>query len=209
MISELRVGQQVNQDGSIVPQRATKDAATLNQDVHGRYFEGTYRGQSFCLHSGPVTVAAANNSPLTAATGQPIVGIYNPQNSGKVAVIHKLSAATTSGTPGGPLLWNYAINQVITAVNSGTITSNFVGSGIAPVCKYFANTATTGSTVGLLYRLAVQISTGAAASNTSPAEIELGGDIIVPPGVYLGLASTAAGTTHIVTASLIWEEVNL
>ena len=47
MLSEVRTGPITTGDGAVNPQRADKTGATVTTDAHGRYFEGTLRGNVF------------------------------------------------------------------------------------------------------------------------------------------------------------------
>jgi hypothetical protein len=164
----------------------------------------------FSLYSGNMTIASTHVSPLAAGTGTPIIGLWNPQNSGKNLVVLKHGIVTVSGTPGGGFIWNYATNQTITQAVSGTIVCNFLGAGTGSVAKTFVNAATTGSTAGIAFRLAgwgaAVTATGAPGANT-PIQEDDGGDIIVPQGAYVALAAYAAGTSNVVAASITWSEM--
>jgi len=86
--------------------RSGRELDLIVSENRGRYAEKTSRGGKFCAPWNAVTVAATHNSPLTAGTGTPIVGIYNPIGSGFNLEIVKLSQHLISGTPAGPLIWN-------------------------------------------------------------------------------------------------------
>jgi len=144
-----KVGPGFAQDGSLVDPRMTKDLGTTVQELHGRYYEATYRGAIFTCSTAAagITLAATSLSPLAAGTGTPIVGLYNPQGSGKNLIINKVNVGViTSSASTGNIVWNYAVNQTITAAANGTINSNFIGGAAASVVKAYVNTATTGST---------------------------------------------------------------
>lgn len=200
------VGQQNVQVGAKPTQSYGRQGESLVSELHGRYTRQTADGNLFHAASGSITVAAANVSPLAAGTGQPIIGLWNPLNSGKNIAILKVGASTVSGTPGGPLLWNFALNQIITAVANGVVMSGNLSQAAAAVAKIFNNIALTGGTVQTYLSDAANISAVAAAAITSALKEDLGGTIIVPPGGFLSLAALAAGTAHIVRASLEWEE---
>lgn len=206
-----KVGPGFAQDGSLVDPRMTKDLGTTVQELHGRYFESTYRGSVFTCSTAAagITLAATNLSPLAAGTGTPIVGLFNPQGSGKNLVLNKLAVCVITSTAStGNIVWNYAVNQTITAAANGTITSNFIGGASASVVKAYVNTATTGSTAGIMLRPAFQLQfVTAAGEAVGNCEVDLNGDIIVPPGGYIGLANGVSNTTTVLSASITWEEV--
>lgn len=206
-----KVGPGFAQDGSLVDPRMTKDLGTTVQELHGRYYEATYRGAIFTCSTAAagVTLTATSLSPLAAGTGTPIVGLFNPQGSGKNLVINKLSVAViTSSASTGNIVWNYAVNQTITAAANGTINSNFIGGAAASVVKAYVNTATTGSTAGIMFRPAFQLQfITAAGESVGTCEQDLNGDIVVPPGGYIALANGVSNTTTVLSAGITWEEV--
>jgi hypothetical protein len=154
-----------------------------------------------------VTLAATHASPLTAGTGTPILSIYNPANSGRNIHLLRSKSTTTSGTPGGPLLWNVIPNPANITAASSVPSSNIIGGAAASVAKLWVNTATTGSTVGTPFRVLGGPAAVAAGAGLYNFEEEHKGDIIIPPGSMLALAATAAGTTHIVSAWTTWAEL--
>lgn len=202
-----RVGQQnYSQNGPVSDMALGRQGETLVSELHGRYTRQTTDGFIFHAASGSVTVAAANVSPLAAATGQPIIGLWNPPNSGKNMAILKLGANTLSGTPGGPLVWNFALNQVLTAAANISPVAGFLTQGAASAAKVFANVALAGSTLEAFLTDAANISAVAAGAVTSVLKEDIGGTLVIPQGGLLCLAAFAVGTLHIVRASLEWEE---
>jgi hypothetical protein len=209
MIVQGQVGVQSVSDGALANAALGRNAEPLVSEWQGRYYSQTYRGLVFSLYSGGITIASTHASPLAAGTGTPIIGLWNPQNSGRNLVILKHGIASVSGTPGGGFVWNYATNQTITQAVSGVIVSNFLGGAAASVVKPFTNAATTGSTVGIAFRLAgygaAVTAAGSVGANT-PIMEEDAGDIIVPQGAYVALAAYAVGTTNVVNAAITWAE---
>jgi hypothetical protein len=179
----------------------------LKSDLMARYYQLAKRGFLFHMATSSVTIVAANASPLAAGTGQPIAGLWNPPNSGVDLVICKQFFETISGTPGGGLLWNFANAPAITATANGVINSAYLGSGGRSAARGFVNTALTGAPLQTLLRHAEAISAVAAGASTMEGMEDLAGDIIIPPGVFAGVASFATGTSHIVQASLSWAEI--
>lgn len=165
-----------------------------------------YRQKLFNAVSGSVTVASTHVSPLTAATGKPVLGVWNPPNSGVNLLLVKHCVLTLSGTPGGPMLWNYALNSPITASANVTPVNGLLGSGAAKA-QWFSDTALTGSVVGIALRHAWNLSAVAAAFADSVSMENDNGDIVVPPGAFLGLAAFATGTSHVVQASMVVAEI--
>jgi hypothetical protein len=164
-------------------------------------------GFLFSTFVNAVTLAATHASPLTAGTGTPILSVYNPPNSGHNIHLVRTKSTTTSGTPGGPLLWNVVPNPANITAAAAAASSNIVGGALGSVAKCWNNTAVTGSTVGTAYRVLGGPAAVAAGAGLYQFEEEHKGDLLIPPGVMLALCATAAGTTHIVSAWTEWAEL--
>ena len=205
-----RVGPGYGADGTNNNPRLTKDLGVATQSLHGNYYEGTYRGNVWTLSTavGGVTVAAAN--VIAASAGSPIVGVFNPVNSGKNLVIIRASSTWASGTAGaGGLVWGIIPpNAAVTATGGNGAINNATFTTGGSVAKTFTGSALTGAGVSTLFRFLGGPTTGALAANGSPTvNEETAGDIICPPGAVVGLFAAAAGTSPIVMASMTWEEV--
>lgn len=175
--------------------------------LHGSFYETNYRGAMFTTFINALTIASTHATPIAAGTGTPIVGIFNPANSGKNIVLVRIQQATTSGTPGGPLIWNIIPNpQNITA----TSTAAFNNASLAQsgsVTRIFNNTALTASTVGTAFRNAGGMAAVAATGNILTYTEMYDGSLIVPPGTMIALAATATGTSHVINVFAEWEEI--
>lgn len=196
-------------DGSLQNFRLGNQNEQMVSELHGRYYEQTYRGNVFSVSALAYTIVATTDiSPLPANTGVPIVGVFNPVNSGKNASILYAAFTTTSGTPGGPLIWNVIPAPAGITATGVQPTNNFTFTASGSVMRGFSASAITGSSAGIpIGPMGGPAAIAAGAGNYTVTE-EVAGRIIVPQGGFLGLAATAVGTTHIVSAWLIWEEVN-
>lgn len=211
---EGKVGPQTIQDGSLSQPRLSKDGSVVSVDGHARYQEAAYRGNVYHLSTAAagVTVAAAN--VFSASAGQPIVGILNPANSGKVAVILRAMAQFASGTAAaGGLVWGF-LPPTVTGGLAVTAAGTPAGVNAATLAtgqhavKTFVNAALTGGGAGGLLRFIGGPTTGALAANANVTlQEETAGDIFCPPGCMVGIFATAAGTSPIVVASMSWEEI--
>lgn len=175
-----------------------------------RYYAANYNGLLFHFSSASITIAATHVSPLGAGTATPVIALWNPASSGKNLVVVKTGASTVSGTPGGPLLWNYASWTTPTTAAASTPVSGIMNGTAASVAKVYSNAVTTSSLVGIFYKHAAAIAAVAATGNNgiaNPMYDESAGDIIIPPGTWGALAAFAAGTSHVVQASLSWLEL--
>ncbi len=179
----------------------------LVSELIPQYAEANQAGFMFSAFVNAVTLAATHASPLTAATGTPILSIYNPANSGKNIILVKTKSTTTSGTPGGPLLWNLVPNPANITATFTVPQSNIVGGGAASVAHLFNNIAVAGSTVGTAYRVLGGAAAIAVGAGIYSFEEEHKGDLIIAPGSMIALCCTAAGTTHIISAFTEWLEL--
>jgi len=207
-----KVGPGYAADGNTADPRMTRDLGVAVQDLHGRYYESAFRGNVWTLSTavGGVTIASAN--VIAASAGSPIVGVYNPVNSGKNLVIMRATTMLTSGTAGaGGLVWGIiAPNAGVTAAGGNGAINNatFVTGG--SIAKTFTASALTGAGASVLFRFVGGSTTGAAGANANlTVNEETAGDIICPPGGVVGIFAAAAGTSPIYMASMTWEEVTI
>lgn len=220
---EFQVGPRVVADGSENKARADRTAALVTTDAHGRFQEACLRGNLF---SGGMTLTSISAATFTTATlgatATPIVGVWNPTNSGKNLVIlqAKLQGIITAlqVTGGGAFMWatsfgNGAISTGNAPLNLGTLQA--VGS----VAKDMSGVALTALTNNLVVRHASGLQ-GGPASNVStlqtaaglqpaavPAVDPIDGSIMVPPGGVLALLCTTTPVAVSAASALMWEEL--
>jgi hypothetical protein len=190
-------------------------------ELHGRFYEQTYRGNVYQTgHIAPIALSA--NTITTSATTTPIIGVWNPLSSGVNLVILQASLQNiinTVTTPVGPGAFVWAISNGNTAISTGLLPINT--RTLQPTgsqAKAFAGaTALTGLTNVLTIVAAATIPTlgnitygTIAATATSPSVggvQNFDGSLIIPPGSVLSLLNTTSTTTVSVFGSLLWEEV--
>lgn len=205
---QVQPGVQKVADGVQAPARGGNNGEVMVSEFMGRMYEMVLRNMVFSIQGSAVTYAATGNTPLTANTGVPVVGVYNPVGSGKNLVILMASVATHSGTPGGPFHWNVIPSPAgITAAGSVPLShSTFQATG--SVAKGFAGSAITGSATGVYLRPfggpAAAVAVGAGMYHVTEW---VDGSIIVQPGCFAGIAGTAVGTTHVNSSGLVWAEI--
>jgi hypothetical protein len=207
-----QVGVAYAQDGSNPPFRQGKSAEMSVSQLQAPYFEQTYRGNLFILDSGSQTCVAASAAGQAMGTAKFLNGFFNPTNSGKNAVLVGANVATTSGTPGGPLLYEVTAGAgTITSAATGTIRSGLIGGAAKSLMTpqvMVTLTALDADTTAL-----VQIGTcGGPAAIAAGAGVYscydfIDGKIIIPPGYAFGICDTATGTSHVVQTTLYWIEV--
>jgi hypothetical protein len=180
-----------------------------------RNYGAAYNGIQFSLSmNAPVTASSTTNTALAAGTATPPLALWNPPGSGKNIVITKVGAINISGTPAGPLVWNYGAYSAGTTATATTPVTGLLGGSPGTQTKaYMTTTAstatTTGSVAGTFYKIACGFSAVAALGSAvgTPFYEETGGDIICPPGQWIALATFGTGTTHLFMAGLSWIEV--
>lgn len=210
---EGRVGQQTNKDGSnLIITRVGNGGEVIMSPLRAKYFEDTHRENGFIIDSDSVTLAAANATKSAAGTIKLIVGVWNPKGSGVNLEIIKGIVHTESGTPAGGFYWNYMDLGGVTLTNvpTGTIRNRKIGgrnSVVSPQTGVVLTRADSGT--GAFTQLAVLGGPTAVAATgaVEDAVDEVDGKIIVPPGVVIGICCKGAGTSHVVQASMYFNEV--
>jgi hypothetical protein len=172
----------------------------------------------YFIDSGAVTVTSANTTAGAVGTIKLINGFYNPTASGVNAIIYQAVIATVSGTPAGPLYWNF-LQEVATSTATGTIQQallkNTAGNSlmVAQTGVVIAGAGTPSFIQAGVIGGNSAVAAGAGVSSyTVDYRPPLTGSngsyfIIVPPGTVFGIAATGAGTSHVVQTTMYWEEV--
>jgi hypothetical protein len=195
--------------GTTPPIRQGQQGDVIVSELHGRYYEANRNGTMFMLSLTGATVASANISPVNGTNTSPLATIFNPIGSGKNISIVRVTQTTTSGTPGGPLVWNVlAVPQTITntvftlpwnmstLLQQGSIAKTWLGQAIG-----------SSTVLGTVFRSAGGPTAVAATGAIMSYQEEHAGNFIIPQGQAVSLCATAAGTTHIVSVVVEWEEV--
>jgi len=156
-----------------------------------------------------VLSAAGNVSPIAAA-GTPILALYNPLGSGKNLVVIAATAAVFSATA-SPLdvVLNVVDSQTVTATTNLTPVNTSTLRASGSVALAFSLVALTGLTAMKMYR-ALTAAAGAAdatAGMNAPGKDDFAGELIIPPGGVVAVATGAAGTAAQILASLTWAEL--
>ena len=208
-------GPQYKADGAVGPQISDREGNTLATLGHSEYANSGRRGKIFSLAATAYTVIAANASGGAIGTFKPIVGFYNPLGSGVNAILVNEEEWHTSGTPGGPLVFNYFCGQNWNSAVGGTVQNNLLSNltpnGSSMIAQNNTVVTTNPAITTAVSTFTVAGGPAAVAIATATGETghskDLKGAIVVPPGCLFGLASTATGTNDVVSASLSWEEV--
>lgn len=229
-----QVGPTTQADGNTPAIRLGRSAEMIVQELHGRFYETTYRGATYgggmqltSISNATFTVTNGASATLaTAAASTPIIGLWNPSTSSVNAVLlqAQVSAIITALQVTGPgsLVW-------LAWTGQNAITTGSVGwgrkslSAVGSQCKVLAGVALTGlaniqsATTNIF--AASPISPG-TASNLSTLQTAVGlmpaagnmvenidGSIIVPPGGLIGLYASGTPVAVSAASSLLWEEV--
>ena len=194
-----------------VPIRSGNLGDVIISELHGRYYETTYRRAAFAASAIGITQSSTSVPATTVAfTGAVLV---NPVGNSWNMVVNKFnvfhSVAPTAGVIG------LAKAGGLTAVASTTSPS---APGTGGVSKFVGGASPTGAlyTVGtytftgtatvdtlLNYSGATLVTTTPQASSLVDAE----GSIILVPGSILSLYLSAASGTSGINVSVGWEEV--
>lgn len=222
-LSLQRVGPTFGTSGTAAPFRADITGAQIVSDAHGRFTEAALRGSLFS--AGMTTTSISNATFTTAtlgATGTPIIGLWNPLNSGKNLIVLQarvqlIANAVTTFTGPGALMWCTSVNQ--SAISTGITPLNrfsLVASG--SIAKGFANTALTGLSGNLTIQEAsglISFSNNFSNALTAAGQATPGGGgidhidgaIVLVPGSVLALLGTTTPSSVSAASSIMWEEV--
>ncbi len=189
-------------------------------ELHGKLFEAARVGRVFAVAGAAAGFAAAAThvSPLAAGTGTPVIGIYNPVGSGRLASILEaiFVAEPVAATGVGVPVWNVMAALGAPGITQATVVTpvpqNAGQSGPSAI-KGYSNVALTGSALMTFLRFLAPYGSGIAAAPSATTltllSEDVGGGIIVPPGGFAGLALSAAGTTFNVSGAIVYEELDL
>jgi hypothetical protein len=189
--------------GTAAPLRQGNMGEAIVSELHGRYYEATYRKSTFAA-----ATQAALASTAAFATTYTGLCLSNPIGSNVNLVLNKIGfasilAQTTALAFGIMTGFNASTN--VTHTTPGAPSSNFVG-GAAGVG--LVDTAATLPVAPTLRQVLGVVDTGATTVATVDAcEYDLEGDIIIPPGGFAAIYTSSASVAASLLASMAWEEV--
>ncbi len=160
------------------------------------------------------TIVAAHVAPPAAAAAT-LLTLYNPMSSAVNLEVIKVTLGHVSGTPGaGSFAYCKAyMADSITATEAVAVKSARYLSTKNTIAKAWSATALTGgivhTVIGMMPSTPFAGALALTSEGTAKAAVdEVDGLIVIPPGWALTLAAAATGTTHIVTASIVYAEVS-
>lgn len=221
MLFQGQTGPTTNSDGTYPNLRLGKLGDGIVSELHGRFYEQVYRGNTYCAVGSSNAALVAANAIATGltATAQPIIGVWNPSTSLVNLVILQATVTITTvantAVSNGGFMWVYSIGN--TAVSTGSAPVNcktFATPGGSSSKTFSVSTALTGLTNNLTALRASAITSINAAGAATAVSLMQGvsvenvdGGFIVPPGGVLGIMGQVSTTTLSVSTGLLWEEV--
>ena len=218
--------------GTVVAMRSGNLGDTIVSELHGRFYEQTYRGNVYS--AGLVTLTSIANATFTiadgasgtlatAVTSTPVVGIWNPASSTINAVILQanlniaITALTATGAGGFEWIVYAGNTSISTATNTAVNRKLLAVSGAQ--CRNVSGLALTGLTNtgvalgasilngGPIYNVS-EVATAAGFHTLATSSVEnIDGSIILPPGGILALYATTTPVALSAISGLLWEEV--
>jgi hypothetical protein len=197
--------------GLQTPQRAGNLGDTIVSELHGRYYETTYRRAMFTAGVSTVIATATTASPTTTITGAQV--LYNPIGSTVNLVLNKVSMGFVLAQIANVIGIATGVNTATTI--SGTLTpttaaarNKYVGGATGIGVSYASSSITLPTAVALD---TILFSTGSnattALSSTGLSAFDLEGGIVLPPGAYATVWSQAAIPASSLLTTFQWEEV--
>jgi hypothetical protein len=163
------------------------------------------------------TLATANVATVTAftggAAGTPLLGIFNPQNSGVDLVLLQSGVTVrTTGTTAGAMGLNFwMVNQgSVTPTGTQTIARNVYSQATSGSVTYcMSNTANTGAVASNFVRASHSMGnvTTTAGVNIVTLTEDLRGSLVVAPGNYLAWGNYVAMAVAAIDFNLMWAEI--
>ena len=192
-------------------------------ELHGLYYEQTYRGNLFSTgQTAPVALAATHATGTLTASNTPILGLWNPINNTTNVVLLKANLqvfanSLTSGAAPGAFVWAVSVNNAAITTGAAPWNRKSLTQQGSQVRTFTGATALTGLTNNLVVMETADFATMGAVTYTTLASTTLQpsvggiqlfeGGLIVPPGAVIALVNTTTATTFSVAGKLLWEEV--
>lgn len=197
-------GQTAKQTGSYVTPGVGEFADNIVTELQPRFYEQTYRGNTFSV------TYAANAAAAASATATGLFSLFNPVGSGKnlvlldaTVVLVSFSAATT---PLQLALQPYTYTP--TTVTAGNVpATSFIGSGTGSVAKtYTAGTLVGASTTAIKYLGSFYLDL-AAGDVVGSITYNFDGKMIIGQGSGVNLVGIATIPTNTVALDFTWMEI--
>lgn len=181
----------------------------LKSSLNPDYYQLVKSGRVFQVGGAALNPAAF----VGAAAGTPLIGLFNPVNSGVDLTILQLRLGIrTTGTVAGTVDFSFwGVNQGGVAV-TGTQTAarNLYSMAATGAAGYaMVNVANTAALASALIAPSISLGAVAASAALTPGVFvdDLKGSIVVAPGCYLAFGSSSALTGGSLDVALTWAEI--
>lgn len=206
-------------DGSTNPLLLGQQGDLLVSELHGKYYNQNKRGNLFFASTAAagVTLSIFSNASYTG------LALWNPQGSGKnLSIVRTSWGQTTAATTAAGLGYAW-LNNAGAAIGTGQPLSAFSTTGvIRGTCSCslptVGNSVVTNAVISATLTTAMTWGRQATVSaligaNSTVAGLVLfedhDGAMIVPPGTFWAITSTAASGATAWSISTYWEELPL
>lgn len=204
-LQQLAIGPAVASDGSTPTARGGRSGEAVVQELHGRYYEATFRKNVYTAYVTAVSLTTAG----TTMTG---IQVWNGSSTSGGVNLNILKVGgivtVTSASQTGVLLGTGAGQTAApTAQVAATrVSNNFLG-GPSPAATA-TNTATfTAAPTAMMNLLHNTAAIGTTGVDTG-FQLDLEGSLIVPPTYYVAfIALGAAGAASSNHLNVTWEEI--
>ena len=174
---------------------------TIVSELHGRYYETTYRRANY-MGANPTAVSttATTSGSTTAQTG---ILLANPINSPVNCVINKVAYSLFAVGAASSFFLGIGYNSStnVTHTTALTVRNGFVGVGAAGY-----GLVDSSWTVPTAMNFVTPLGSSWAEGPANLFDLE--GSIILPPGGYAAILTNVAQTSNFF-GSIMWEEVPL
>lgn len=181
---------------------------TIVSELHGRYYETTYRRAMF-LAANPTAVSttATTSGTTTVQTG---ILISNPINSPVNLVVNKVGYSLFAVGAASTFFLGVGYNSTTNITNTTPLTVRNAYVGVGSAGFGIASSSWTAPTA---MNFAIPLGSVGSVATTSWAEgpanvFDIEGSIILPPGAYAAILTNVAQTSNFF-GSIAWEEVPL
>jgi hypothetical protein len=203
MLIQAIPGVQNNPDASApVALRAGKQGEAMVSELHGRYYESSYRKQRF---GGSITGQVTTVGVATTYTG---LCLSNPVTSPVNLVIDKVGVAflvAFAAASAVGIMTGYNASTNVTHTTPAVVRNKRLDGAVGYGLLDSAATLPTAPVLDtvLFAGLTGAITTAPAADNIFDME----GTIVLPPGAYAAIYTSTVSGAASMSASFSWEEV--
>lgn len=195
--------------GLQAPTRLGNLGDAIVSELHGRYYETSYRRALFSGSQQAASVTTAG--VISSATSYTGLCLYNPIGNTFNAVINKVGVAFPVA-PAAATIYGIQVGQSAVAPTASTAVTagpkNLFINGASPTSGLYSAITFTLTASAVITHVLGFVGTVAAASTGQDAGIfDLEGGIIVPPGCFAAIYTSTVANTAGFLGSISWEEI--